>query len=311
MPRSELNLDDFARLFGTPASQIPPACEELIGLGNFEYEVLRGSERDQVLSDTVGRIESGTFSLAGPEGKSRWERGWAENRDALLAGEHEASALVPRYIRPAAPLRLDQEFILAADPQFELNWYVILRKWLSETYLSRFDAIYEFGCGSGFNLAELAGQYPRKTYLGLDWAQPSVDIINELGRRHGWDMHGKLFDFFSPDVTVEFPPNSVVLTIGALEQTGQNFLPFLDFLLASKPSMVIHIEPIVEWYDRTNVIDDAAIRFHAKRKYWMGYPAALDALNDRRKIEILKKKRSYFGSQFIEGYSQLIWRPLA
>ena len=29
------------------------------------------------------------------------------------------------------------------------------------------------------------------------------------------------------------------------------------------------------------------------------------------RVEILKRKRSHFGSLYLEGYSQLIWRPVA
>ncbi len=39
-------------------------------------------------------------------------------------------------------------------------------------------------------------------------------------------------------------------------------------------------------------------------------PQFLQDLQSREKVKILKAKRSFFGSQFIEGYSQTIWQPL-
>ena len=124
-------------------------------------------------------------------------------------------------------------------------------------------------------------------------------------------MQGRRFDFFAPDHTLALAPNSVVLTIGALEQTGRNFEAFLDYLLRQSPGLCVHIEPIVEWYDPEQIVDDAAIRFHRARNYLDGFATRLEALARDGRIQILKRKRSLFGSLFMEGYSQLIWRPVA
>jgi hypothetical protein len=102
----------------------------------------------------------------------------------------------------------------------------------------------------------------------------------------------------------------VVLTVGALEQTGTEWGPFLDWLLAARPMRVVTIEPIVEWYDPDDPVDLAAIRFHTARNYWRGFPAKLAALEEAGRVEVLARKRSYFGSLYIEGYSQLVWRPV-
>jgi SAM-dependent methyltransferase len=196
------------------------------------------------------------------------------------------------------------------DPNFELNWYRVFRLWLFQTYLAGVNTVYEFGCGSGFNIAALAKLYPEKRYYGLDWASQSVDIVNELGKKFGWDMHGRLFDFFAPDRGLCIEENSAILTIGALEQTGTEYGSFLQYLLDSSPRLCVHFEPILEWYDENNLIDYAAIRFHQKRNYWRGFPTRLRELQEDGKIEILKTNRSYFGSLYIDGYSQLIWRPI-
>ena len=65
----------------------------------------------------------------------------------------------------------------------------------------------------------------------------------------------------------------------------------------------------VEGVDDQNSVDLAAIRFHEQRNYWRGFPKKLAELKEAGTIEILKQKRSYFGSLYIEGYSQFIWRP--
>ena len=309
MTNSVLTLEDFARLFGTTIDGISPECRLLIDQHDFQYRPLTQNERDDVLLEVLKRIESEQFSLAGKAGKERWEKGWAENRDGFLKGSRDPAELIPKYIRPGQHVRIDQQYAKTPDPNFELNWYEIFRLWLFQTYLADIETVYEFGCGSGFNLAALAKLYPSKKYYGLDWAQASVDIANELGKTYGWDMHGLLFDFFAPDRDIRIKENSAILTIGALEQTGTDYGAFLEYLLDSCPKLCIHIEPIIEWYDENNLVDYTGIRFLQKRKYWSGFPKQLEELERKGRAEIVKSKRSYFGSLYVEGYSQIIWRP--
>ena len=305
----ELTLEDFARRYGTTVNDIPDDCRKLIAQHDFRYRELEGDERDQVLLDVLKRIDSGQFSVAGKEGKARWEKGWSENLESFIEHGRDLSRLVPKYIRPNQPLRLDQNYVMPSDPSFELNWYEIFRLWLFRTYFSDVGSVYEFGCGSGFNLTVLAKLYPEKVLYGLDWAAASIDIVNELAKAYGWSMQGLLFDFFAPDESVKIADNSAVLTIGAVEQTGRDWESFLQYLLKASPELCVHVEPILEWYDENNLIDYAAIKFHKQRNYWEGFPNRLIELKNEGKVEILKTKRSYFGSLYIEGYSQIIWRP--
>ena len=309
MTNSVLTLEEFARLLGTTSDSISANCRSLIDKHDFRYRILNIEERDQVLLEVLKRIESEQFSLAGKAGKERWEKGWAENRDGFLKGAGDPAELIPKYIRPGQHVRIDQQYATTADPNFEFNWYEIFRLWLFQTYLADVDTVYEFGCGSGFNLAALAKLYPDKKYYGLDWVQASVDIANELGKTYGWDMHGQLFDFFAPDRELRIEENSAVLTIGALEQTGTDYGAFMEYLLDASPKLCIHIEPIIEWYDENNLVDYAGIRFLQKRKYWSGFPKQLEELERKGQAEIVRSRRSYFGSLYVEGYSQLIWRP--
>jgi SAM-dependent methyltransferase len=306
----ELKLEDFGRLFGCSLDDIPNDCRQMIGQFDFRYTKLENEARDQVLLEVMKRIDSGQLSLAGEAGKTRWEKGWSENLQSFLEHGRDVTRLIPRYIRPNQPLRLDQQYIMPSDENFELNWYKIFRQWVFKTYLKDVESVYEFGCGSGFNLAELATLYPQKRFVGSDWAAASVEIVNELAKTYHWNMTGRLFDFFSPDESLKIEDNSAVLTIGALEQTGKNWEAFLQYLLKASPSLCVHIEPIVEWYDENNIIDYVGIRFLKQRKYWEGFVERLKELQERGQVEILKTKRAYFGSLYVEGYSQLIWRPM-
>lgn len=289
-----LTPDLFARMFGGPLDE-KTAAE--IQAGDWRYAVVDEAESNRLVLRLLQRADQKDFSLA-DTGVERWEKGWRENLEAYRQ-TGDVAALEPKYLRPANFLRLDSRFIAPVDPMFERNWYRIFRGWFARRYLAEFDEIYEFGCGSGHNVAWLAQEFPDKQFHGFDWARPSIEILKtlslSLSNITGWWT----FDFFHP-VPVEVPPNTAILTIGALEQTGQRWRPFLDFLKGSGAAMCFHIEPVVEWYDPGNLIDYTAIKAHEARGFWRGF---VD------EIQPVRKHRTGFGSLLLEGYSQFMWRP--
>lgn len=265
------------------------------------YRVLDGAERDQVIIDLLRRIDARALSVANT-GKSRWDNGWQENLDALRE-TGDLKALQPKYIKSGLPVRFDSKFVMMDDPDYEALWYRDFRRKFCEL-LEPYDHIFEFGSGSGYNVAYMAQRWPRKHIVGLDWSWPAVEIIHELKLNHGLNARGQHFDFFAPDYTLEFPPNSAVLTVGALEQTGKGWPPFFDFLSANAPAFCLHIEPLIEMYDPNSLVDYTAIRAHQVRNFWTGIIQEIP-----RYASEWKAKRTGFGSLVLEGYSQLMWKP--
>lgn len=306
----KLTLHNFSDLFGTTHDQFSAECRKKILEHDWSYYPIEGEERDRIMLDLLMRIEQRKLSIVANEDKTRWLNGWEENLQEFYIQNGAIEALLPKYIRANQPIRLFGQFVRTLDPYFEQHWYEIFREWFFTTYLGGFDHIFEFGCGSGFNVAELARIYPSSTIYGLDWVQPSIDIINELHRLKNLKVYGRLFDFFHPDQTFDIPPNSAILTIGALEQTGTNWQQFLEYLLIKKPKRVFHIEPIYEWYEESNLFDYTAMRIHTARNFWHGFLPKLLELAQEGRIIIHRKKRANFGSLLLEGYSQLIWSPL-
>jgi hypothetical protein len=95
-----------------------------------------------------------------------------------------------------------------------------------------------------------------------------------------------------------------------LEQVGENYEKFVQYLLNNKPAVVVHIEPIPELLDSTKLLDYLSIQYMHKRKYLRGYLTYLESLEKQGKLKILEAKRSGIGSFLIDGYSILVWRPL-
>ena len=175
------------------------------------------------------------------------------------------------------------------DSDYEYRCFTVLRDNLLARYCQNM-TVWEFGCGNGHNILNL----PQAK--GFDWSESAVSRL----RLHGMDV-GR-FDMFNP-WPMQIP--GAALTVHSMEQLGKNFRPMLDFLIAAKPKVVIHIEPILELYDPDNLFDYLAIQYHRKRGYLEGY---LTALTDA-KVELLEVKRSEFGSIMHEAYSVIVWKP--
>ncbi len=305
--RLELNEVEFAGLFGTTVDEMSKSVRKDIERGDFSYHILDGAERDKVLLDIISIIDSGNLTIAGD--KAKWDYGWKE-AFRRYSNTGDLDELVPKYIRHGQPFRLFKNLVVSGEPQFELNWLRIFRKWLFRKWLSNVDTVYEFGCGTGYNLFALAEMYPNKILWGMDWVSSTAAIVNKAARENGWNLRGRFFNFFEPDYRFDIEENSAILTMAALEQTGFEYIPFIEYLISKRPKICVHAEPIVEWYNPNNLVDYTGIRFMQKRRYWGGFPDYMYVLRDRGIIEILAEKRVNFGSLFIEGYSQFVWRPV-
>ncbi len=305
-----LTLADCADLCGVDESSFSDEVRDRFAACDWEYEAVSDQRLDEIVIHLLERVRDGKFNRVENEDKSRWVKGWGENLQDFNASA-DIAALTPKYLRPDMPVRLFGRFVSTRAANFEQNWFEIFSSWFFSTYLAPFDHIFEFGSGSGINLANLAKRFPDKQIIGLDWAEPAVAIAEGLRTKCGLKVRGVQFDFFHPDHGLEIPPNSAILTVGAIEQTGTNFSPFLDFIMAKKPAGCFHIEPMVEWYDKDKVVDYTAVRAHDFRNFLRGYSGAIDKLEQDGKARVIKRKRAFLGSIAMEGYSQLLWAPIA
>jgi len=308
-PMRQVTVEDFAFSFGTTVEDIPPDCKQLIAERDFRYRVLEGEERDRAVLDVLRKTESDTQIVGGDGRQDVWEKGWDENLQCFIKSDFDLSKLVPRFIRPDSILRFNGNYIKPINLNFELDYYSVFRLWLFKKYLSDVQTIYEFGCGTGFNLVVLAQLYPDKILHGLDFASPSRELVNKIAQVYGWNMTGHIFDMRSPDEKLEIADKSAVITIGTIEQLAGDFEAFLQFLLKHSPAICIHVEPTIELYNEDNLVDYISARFHRKRGYTQGFLPRLQQLQNENKIQILKVKRLFFGNLMMEGYNLLIWRP--
>lgn len=308
---NEITLGDFADIIGTNENDIPEECRDLFLSHNFKYRKLTPDKEEKLMKEIGFEIDSGKFNVAGKAKQPKWDAGWKENLDDFTKSNFSLDALMPKYVRPVKAMRLNSGYVAPEDPNFEFNLRSALKCYLFNKYLRGVNPIYEFGCGPAINLIPLAKMFPEKTFHGLDWVEAPKKIVDLLAEKQGWKMKGHVFDMFSPDYNFKLEKGSGVLLFSALEQLGTDFGVFLDYLIANKPEIVLHIDSLQELYDRSNPFDNLAYKFSEKRNYLTGYVTKIKELEQDGKIEILKIQRVNFGHmQYFDGYSYDVWRPL-
>lgn len=259
------------------------------------YEELTTEERDGYILEVVELLLHGDLPTAGEHRLLEWEAGWAEALDDRQS--------IPRYHGKHKLLHWEQRIVRPLIPYLDYYMHCMVVDWAVATYLGHMDTIYDFGCGTADHLLR-ARRYTGARLVGLDWAKASQDIISEIG-----GIEGRNFNFYEPDYSLDFPPNSGVLTIAALEQVGERFEPFLQFLLEKRPAICVHVEPIDELMDQGNLIDMLSVWYCHKRNYLRGFLTRLRQLQDQDKVDILLERRTHIGSYFIEGHSLVVWAP--
>lgn len=305
----ELTTADFADMLGTTIDGIYDNCKELIRNTNFRYSIPTEDERDQIFLRILKTINSESLPIVGPDRKSVWEKGWLENLQSFENSNYDLNVLIPKFVKHKEIIRLKGNYIIPDDDNFETNFVTVLRTYLFQKYFHNVKTIYEFGCGTGLNLVSLSKLYPEKRLYGLDWSTVSCKIIDKIAEKYNINMSDILFDMFSPDHKLNIDNNGAIFTIGALEQLGNNYEHFLQFLLYKKPDICINIETIYELYDQNKLFDYIGMLYIEKRNYLQGYLSRLKELEIEGIIEILDIRKT-FGSLYHDGYSFIVWRPV-
>ena len=186
----------------------------------------------------------------------------------------------------------------------------VLQSFIATEYFSSVDTIYEFGCGTGHNLIAFAKIFPSKRFIGSDFVQSSIDLVNYVSKKAHYNLTASLFDMKNPDFNQQLEKESGLLTFGALEQLAGEIDNIFSYFLKQDCKVFVHIEPAEEFYDLNNLADFLAFKFQTKRGYTKGLYAKLIGLQNDVQIRLVKVKRLFFGSLNIEGYNLFVWKKI-
>ncbi len=299
-----------ARLETVWKTKLSPFLKNKVKKFNLSYRLLTEKERDEALLKAVDFITADFVVFAGEHRYNQWEKGWGENLE-LLKKTGGIDAIVPKYFGKYPINRFDRQLVMPSRADYEVKILSLLQYWIFEKYLSKVPTIYEFGCGTGHNLLRMREVNPGAELWGLDWATASQKIIKKTALALGdTKLHGHHFDYFHPDKTFKLDPQGAIFTFASLEQTGDKYKAFVEYVIKNKPALCVHIEPYGEPLDPTNLLDALSQKYFKKRKYVDGYINHLRELEKQGRVKILNVQRSFIGSFYIDGYSIVVWKPL-
>jgi SAM-dependent methyltransferase len=299
--------DDFLTCFGAPASDESLIADE-VAKYDFGWRRLTRNERDDAILGILKRLDG--FTKVGEHRHGVWTDSWEETRQRYLKSNQDIEALDPPFMGSTPIVRLMGDYAIPRDPSFEHYWFRVYRQWMFKKFIGASKRFLEFGCGSGFNLATIGKLKPELELTGLDWAQPAVDLVNQVAKDHKLNLTGRRFDYFNLDRSVNIGPGAAIGTFCSLEQTGVRYTDFFYWLMERKPDLVISMEPGIENYNQDNLFDYLGWRYVSHRQYLNGYFSDVRRAALEKRAEILWDCRPGFGSFYHEGYSLIVWRPL-
>jgi len=307
--RMRIGQTEFEQALGLQSGQLDDRTCSLLDQAALDFAQIDSAGQAKLEFEIAQQIAEG-FTVVGEHRAEIWRDVWREQLEVFKQSNYDLEALNPKFFKGSAVLRWQGKYIQSISDGFQLTFFEILRDWLFRTYLSDVDHLYEFGSGSAFNIAAYACLFPEIPITALDWAPTAVRIADLLHEKLGMKVKGRTFDFFAKQQELALASGSGVLTMCALEQTGERFGTFLDYVLASRPRRVVHMEPTVELYAADLPHDILATRYHKQRKYLTGLLPALQRFSDEGKIQFKLVRRLRFGSRFHECFTVIVWEPM-
>ena len=274
---------------------------------DFSYEILSNEERDNYFVNVLSTLFNDIIH-SGEHRIDDWENGWNDNLEKFKM-YRSIEYLIPKYHGKYNLVRWKGDIIKPTIDNFDYKIHICFVDAILQHYIDDCNHVFEFGCGPAYHLLRLNKFNDKLKLYGLDWTESSQQIIKEININFNLNLSSYKFDFFNPDYNIDIPKNSLFYTVAALEQVGENFGPFIDFILNKKPKICIHLEPIDELLNENKLIDKLSILYFRKRKYLNGFLPYLIKLQEENKIEIIKQQRIFSGSYFIEGHSLIVWKP--
>ena len=290
--------------------KISEKLKKVINEFDLSYEDTTQEQKEDYILNVI-KVLLSDIVQSGKHRINEWENGWSENL-LEFKNSKNINSLIPKYHGKKRYAHWKQNIINPLTENFDYKIHLCFVDAILEKYLSQsnIENLYEFGCGPAYHLVRINQNHPNINLFGFDWTKASQQIIKQINEILNTNINCQNFDFFNPNYSIDIKKNSAFLSVAALEQTGENYKNFIDFIIEKKPSICINIEPISEVLDDKNLIDFLSIKYFEKRNYLSSYLSYLQKLQDDKKIEILDVRRTYAGSYFIEGHTLVVWKVI-
>lgn len=280
---------------------------EEINKKNLYYKKTNNKEKAKLIKIIKNITVYKKFIKAGKKYKKKWEVGWDENYKSVK-NKFSNKSFIPGYSDKFKYARIGTDIVRTYSKNFDHNILQLILLFCYLRYMKNYKKIIDFGCGTGHAILYL-NRFSKKTnFFGLDWAKSSQKIFKIINRKYP-NISGHNFNFFNPNLKLNLNSNEwAAFTTASMEQIGKKYRKFYNFLKKKKPGIIVNIEPIPEILSEKKILENMSIQYMKKRNYLDGYLNFLTKEEKKNKIKILFKRKSYFGSFLIYGYSIIIWK---
>ena len=286
---------------------INQSSRKLLAKHKLSFSAISNEDQLKINLDILKKLKKNSFTKSGRKKKIIWDKGWNEN---FVLYKKDLKKLLPKYYRKTNRFfRIKGKIIYSQNYKFDAEFQEVIHLIVISSYLKNIKNIYEFGAGSGNVIARLMKNLNANfEFYASDWSEVSVNILKKIKIKKK-KIKTFLFNFFNPNQNISIEKKSLIITNGALEQTGTKYEKFVKYLINNKPKIVINFEPLVELYDNNNFNDHVLRLYAKKRNYLSNYIEYLKKLEQIKLLKIIDLKR-VGGGAMQETFSFVVWRPL-
>jgi hypothetical protein len=286
---------------------INQSSRKLLAKHKLSFSAISNEDQLKINLDILKKLKKNSFTKSGRKKKIIWDKGWNEN---FVLYKKDLKKLLPKYYRKTNRFfRIKGKIIYSQNYKFDAEFQEVIHLTVISRYLKNIKNIYEFGAGSGNVIARLMKNLNMNfQFYASDWSEVSVNILKKINIKRK-KIKTFLFNFFNPNQNISIEKKSLIITNGALEQTGTKYEKFVKYLIKNKPKIVINFEPLVELYDNNNFNDHVLKLYAKKRNYLSNYIEYLKKLEQIKLLKIIDLKR-VGGGAMQETFSFVVWRPL-
>ena len=172
----------------------------------------------------------------------------------------------------------------------------------------------ELGCGYGSVILGLArkASFQDIPYFAADFTRTGPELAELIGRQESITLITGRADLRSNPVTeMDLPPGSIIYTAYAAQYVEPLGSAFVDGLIALKPKVVVHVEPVFEHCDPATLLGLLRQRYIQANGYNRNLSTILHDHERQGSLEIIHESVPGFGPNPLLAASVIAWRPSA
>jgi SAM-dependent methyltransferase len=172
-------------------------------------------------------------------------------------------------------------------------------------------SIVEIGAGYGQIILNLAKDQDFKDadLIAVEYTQSGVKLLNHLAKFHNRKLTTARCDLAAtPIMNIDIPKGSIIFTsYAACYLPPQN--AFIENIVALKPAMIIHFEPLFEHCDEETLLGVMQKSYIQRNDYNQNLMSLIHSDNAKGKIDIITEDKQIFGMNPLLPMSVVAWRP--